>query len=151
MAEEITDENVRRMTQKLIDVLRIEHPEQDYEPEGLQIRDEIDLNKIEPRSHKKKIAITPARKPAPSLMQHINIGQFDRVAKRNRVINQLALEHGVDAADIIGNGKKRNVVLARKRGYKALQDMGWTLSVIGRMMGGRDHSTISHGIRSLVS
>ena len=71
------------------------------------------------------------------------------MAKRNRVINQLAIEHGVDAKDIIGNGKKRNVVLARKRGYKALQDMGWTLSVIGRMMGNRDHSTISHGIRSL--
>lgn len=148
MAEEITDENVRRMTQKLIDVLRIEHPEQEYEPEGLQIRDEIDLNKIEPRSHKKKIAITPARKPAPKLLAYINVGEFDLAAKRNAVINRLALEYNVDASEILGDRRFANVIAARKRAYKELRDMNWSLPQIGRMMN-RDHSTVLSGIRSL--
>ena len=61
-------------------------------------------------------------------------------------VAQIAREHGMTAADLIGPSRLRRVCIVGWRAMKALRDKGRSLSSIGRILN-RDHTTILHGLR----
>lgn len=64
------------------------------------------------------------------------------------IIRQTALEHGVTPSQIKGYGRAREVVAARFETFSRLQEeLEYSLPMIGKTIGGRDHSGVLHGIR----
>lgn len=64
------------------------------------------------------------------------------------IIQQTAAEHGVTAEQIKGYARARVVVAARFETYCRLQkELEYSLPMIGKTIGGRDHSGVLHGIR----
>jgi chromosomal replication initiation ATPase DnaA len=65
-----------------------------------------------------------------------------------RVINATARHHGLTAADLIGPSRCRQVAWARGMAmYLARRLTSLSLLKIGAGFGGRDHTTVLHGIR----
>ena len=65
-----------------------------------------------------------------------------------RVIGATARRHGLTAADLIGPARCRQVALARGMAmYIARRLTPESLQAIGAAFGGRDHTTVLHGIR----
>lgn len=65
-----------------------------------------------------------------------------------RVINATARWHGLAAADLTGPARSRHVSQARGMAmYLARRLTPESLQAIGRVFGGRDHTTVMHGIR----
>jgi chromosomal replication initiation ATPase DnaA len=65
-----------------------------------------------------------------------------------RVIGATARRHGLTAADLAGPSRCRQVSLARGMAmYLARRLTPASLQVIGAVFGGRDHTTVLHGIR----
>ena len=59
-------------------------------------------------------------------------------------------EIGVEYSDIVGISRKRDITIPRQRlMYEVYEKFpGLSLPQMGRMFGGRDHSTLIHGIRA---
>ena len=65
-----------------------------------------------------------------------------------RVIGATARQHGLTAADLIGPARCRQVSLARGMAmYLARRLTPESLQAIGAAFGGRDHTTVLHGVR----
>ena len=64
--------------------------------------------------------------------------QFDFVCEK---VEQMT---GVSREIFLGKSRKRELVYVRNAIVAALTSNGWTVKLIGRMMGGRDHSTAIH-------
>lgn len=60
---------------------------------------------------------------------------------------RIAEHHGVTVADILGPGRTRRESWPRFEVFKQLKNRGWSLPIIGRRIGGRDHTTVLSGIR----
>lgn len=56
---------------------------------------------------------------------------------------------GVPFEALAGPRRHKSLVRARWQGYKVFRDAGLSLPEIGRCFGGRDHTTILHGLREL--
>lgn len=67
------------------------------------------------------------------------------------IIALVAAKHGVMPGDIRGPSRNRRIVAARWDAIAQVRRMRPDLSlpVIGRMFGGRDHTTISHALRQM--
>jgi chromosomal replication initiation ATPase DnaA len=65
-----------------------------------------------------------------------------------RIMSLAARRHGLAVADLTGPSRRRSVALARAEAmYLARNLTGRTLECIGQGFGGRDHTTVLHGIR----
>ena len=53
----------------------------------------------------------------------------------------------VNWREITGSSRRRSVVEARHAAMLALREMGLNLQDIGAFIGGRDHTTVIHGIK----
>lgn len=62
------------------------------------------------------------------------------------IVEATARVAGVDVAAITGLRGPDRVAHARQAGYAVARDLGASLSEIGWAFGGRDHTTIRHGI-----
>lgn len=62
-------------------------------------------------------------------------------------IEAIAKEHGYTAADILGPRKFKHLVAVRRKCIVMLRQKGYSTTEIGRIMGGRDHSTIVHALK----
>lgn len=62
------------------------------------------------------------------------------------LIEKVAADFGVTVGDIKGQTRRAIVVTARRVICKILRDRGISLPVIGKLLGGRDHSTIMHAV-----
>jgi len=70
-----------------------------------------------------------------------------RDGQRVDPIEIAATEFGVSAKQITGPGRKRGVVVVRHLiCYTLVHHYNMTMSRTGRLLGGRDHSTISHAV-----
>lgn len=58
------------------------------------------------------------------------------------VIESVARDYGLTAADLRGPSRDQEIVDARRVVTRALRIRGLSYSVIGRVMGGRDHTTV---------
>lgn len=64
------------------------------------------------------------------------------------ICEEVSRKHRVSFADMASNRRYREFVLARQEAmWRCWQETSATLPMIGRILGGRDHSTIWHGIR----
>jgi chromosomal replication initiation ATPase DnaA len=71
-----------------------------------------------------------------------------REVSLRRVINAAARHHGLTAADLVGSSRCRQVSQARGLAmYLARRLTTQSLQSIGDAFGGRDHTTVMHGIR----
>ena len=63
------------------------------------------------------------------------------------IVDAAALAHGVCVADLMGDRFIRKFAHARQDAYWRVRErLGWSYPHIGRFFGGRDHTTILHGI-----
>jgi hypothetical protein len=75
--------------------------------------------------------------------------EFTPRTPAQKIIADVAHQHGLTYADIISNSRRRHFVKARTEAIWAIKDWKPSLSLlqIGRLMGGRDHTTILHALR----
>ena len=71
----------------------------------------------------------------------------DRRASIKEIIAAVAAEYGVPASAIVGNSRLSVVTVPRQEAMRRAKEAGLTLAQIGRLMGGRDHTTVMHGIK----
>lgn len=66
-----------------------------------------------------------------------------------QIIRDIARKHGLSYADIIGPDRRQKVVMARHEAIHAVKKACPTKSLpeLGRMFGGRDHTTILHALK----
>ena len=63
------------------------------------------------------------------------------------ILQEVCTKHELRPSDIKGQCREHHVVLARHEVmYRARTEAGMTLAVIGRELGGRDHTTVRHGV-----
>jgi len=65
----------------------------------------------------------------------------------DRLLHALEKLTGVPAEQVIMGGRAPRVMRARRALYVVLSDMGCSSVEIGRMVGGRDHTTVLSGIK----
>lgn len=66
------------------------------------------------------------------------------------VVEAVGKHFGVSTAELAGQGRARKIVLPRQVAmYLLREETGATLLEIGRTLGGRDHTTVMHGIRQV--
>lgn len=63
------------------------------------------------------------------------------------IIEETAAKHGVSIVDIKSRRRARHLVLARHEAmWRARHETPHSYPLIGRWMGGRDHTTVIHGV-----
>lgn len=62
-------------------------------------------------------------------------------------IEAIAKEHCFTVEDILGPRKFKHLVTVRRKCIVMLREKGYSTTEIGRIMGGRDHSTIVHALK----
>lgn len=62
-------------------------------------------------------------------------------------IEAIAKEHCFTVEDILGPRKFKHLVAVRRKCIVMLREKGYSTTEIGRIMGGRDHSTICHALQ----
>lgn len=64
------------------------------------------------------------------------------------IVAEVVAKHHITGAQIMGEGRARNVVTARHEAFwLCTQFTGCSLQQIGRFFGNRDHTTVLHGVR----
>lgn len=71
-----------------------------------------------------------------------------RRQKIAEIVQETAYLHGFMPADLVGQCRKADVCRARQAAMSAAHDAGYSLKQIGNALGGRDHTTILHGIKA---
>lgn len=84
--------------------------------------------------------------PAPPVQEE---KKFIPKSEAQEIINEVCIRHGVTYAAVMSKARNRHVVAARTEAIWALKEWRPSLSLprIGRLMGGRDHTTILHALR----
>ena len=62
-------------------------------------------------------------------------------------IEAIAKAHCFTVEDILGPRKFKHLVAVRRKCIVMLREKGYSTTEIGRIMGGRDHSTICHALK----
>lgn len=74
-------------------------------------------------------------------------GKFDV----NKMLDTICEYYKVDVEDVLGNSRKREFATARQVSMYVAQAVGKVpVNRIGRLIGGRDHSTVKHSIEKVV-
>jgi len=61
-------------------------------------------------------------------------------------LRQIAREHGCTVDDLTGPSRADRIYRARVVAYRVLYSQGRTKCAVGKILGGRDHSTVAHGL-----
>ena len=63
-----------------------------------------------------------------------------------RILNEVAAYYGLELADLVARNRKRTVSVPRQVAmYLLIHEIGLPPTQVGRLLGGRDHSTVIHG------
>lgn len=94
------------------------------------------------------IAQTPSPKRPKDYLPVATIG-FDGEARTGKeIIREVCKKHQVTIPELKGIRRSRQFVIARhEASYRLSKETTLTLGQIGILVGGRDHTTILHGIR----
>ena len=66
----------------------------------------------------------------------------------HQIIREAAAKHNISTEYLIGHTRRRGVAWARfEIMWRARHELGAPYQLIGHVLGGRDHSTIMHGIK----
>ena len=82
----------------------------------------------------------------------IQVGSFDvpsmPVSARKVIVREVCEKHGVSWLDITSDRRSAPIVRARNEAFYRLRyETPMSFPEIGRLMGGKDHSTVIHGVR----
>lgn len=81
------------------------------------------------------------------LQPHIVVRTFKPAWRR--IVEEVAEQHGVVVDDLFGPSRKHPIVFHRMEAmYRIADETPLSLPEIGRKLGGKDHTTVLHGIRS---
>lgn len=62
---------------------------------------------------------------------------------------EVAREYGVTVEELEGQGRTRSITVPRQDlMWRMVQAKRWSLPQIGRCLGGRDHTTVMHGVKA---
>ena len=64
-----------------------------------------------------------------------------------RLLNKTSELFDLSVTELSGNARYKYLMPARFAMYKTLRERGWSYPRIGKLFGGKDHSTIIHGVR----
>jgi chromosomal replication initiator protein len=63
-----------------------------------------------------------------------------------RIIEEVSHQYRVPVEELLGRGRRKNVAQARQVSmYLLMYELGMSPTDVGRLLGGRDHSTVIHG------
>lgn len=66
----------------------------------------------------------------------------------HELIREIAAKHNISTEQLIGHNRRAGVVWARfELMHRARHDLGMSYKLIGRVLGGRDHTGIMHGVK----
>lgn len=92
-----------------------------------------------------------AQRPEPEplvMFRGIPSSQLEAVSL-SQICQDVADKHGIPAAQLRGVSRERRYAHPRQEAYWLARKTGrYSLSQIGRFFGGRDHTTVLHGIRA---
>lgn len=71
--------------------------------------------------------------------------------KTHPIIERVSRSHGIPVSEILGKSRKMRVARARFLCVYVLRQSGWTWQGIGKLLGGRDHSTIISAYKRVVA
>lgn len=131
---EINADKIREQTEKLIELLREHHPEQEYEPEGLQLPPDPPAA---PAIERKK-ALAP-----PPIPRQCSAQVPDNVRE---IIIDVAVRRGLAPDIVVSRQRSRGLIEARSEIYAMMRLSGMTWVQIAGMMR-RDHSTVLYHAR----
>ena len=80
-------------------------------------------------------------------MQAIAPRYYPWAVRLDTMVQRAADAIAVSPATLLGNHSARHIVRARWAVMAALRNADWSLTRIGRAIGGRDHTTVMHGLR----
>lgn len=66
-----------------------------------------------------------------------------------RIISETAHEHDISREDLIGPSRRHHITRIRQLAMWRCRQAGFSLPVIGRYFGGRDHTTVIHAVRRI--
>jgi chromosomal replication initiation ATPase DnaA len=71
-------------------------------------------------------------------------------ATATRLLNDVAAEHGLDPADLVGKSQRKRIAAARfELFYRLRVELPeWSCQKIARFCGRKDHTTVQHGIQA---
>lgn len=65
------------------------------------------------------------------------------------IVHEVATKYGLKTSDLTGPSTKRSVTIPRQEAmFRIRHERGLSLPAVGQIFGGRDHTTILHGIRA---
>lgn len=74
--------------------------------------------------------------------------QKEQALELHQVIRETAAKHNVSTEHLIGHCRRAGVAWARfEVMWRARCDLGMSYQLIGRVLGGRDHTTIMYGVK----
>lgn len=129
-----SDEDIRKRTEQLIELLREHHPEQECEPEGLRLPP--DPPPI-PAMERKKASATP---PIP---RRCSANVPDDVRE---IIIDVSVRRGLAPDLVVSRQRSRGLIEARSEIYATMRLNGMTWVQIAGLMR-RDHSTVLYHAR----
>jgi hypothetical protein len=94
---------------------------------------------------KTKSSISPPTQPAPE--PNLFEGCDTLSTRRKQMILPLLKESGFTWAELMSGSRQHRYLGTRAQIYMVLREDGVSLPEIGRMCGGKDHTTIMHAIR----
>ena len=82
--------------------------------------------------------------------QVLNDGNIDKVIDYQEIMQQVAEKMKVSVEEILSTHRQNNLVLARQLAmYICRNRLGLSYPELGRIFGGKDHSTVIHAIRKI--
>jgi hypothetical protein len=93
--------------------------------------------------------VTEKRKEDRKLSDDECLRKLEGSPRAKRVLREIAEEHGITCAEIVGDRRIRAVVDARQAAMRALVDQlpDWSIARIGRFLR-RDHTTVLHALKT---
>lgn len=137
----------RAPTEQLVERLREHHPgreiigwqERNTPPRPPVVVDPVDPLPQPAAAH--KVVVIVPRSPRRRRI-------FGAPSTAQAIVNSVAAEHDIHVEDLIGRSRTTHIVRARQHAMVELRALGLSLPVVGRFLGGRDHTTVLHGIRA---
>jgi chromosomal replication initiation ATPase DnaA len=88
----------------------------------------------------------PKPKPKPRIMDK---AEHDAHVAMSEIAKTVAQQYGMTVERLKSHDRRTIFSVPRRKAWKLCHDAGYSLPMIGRCFGGRDHTTILHGIRRL--
>lgn len=65
-----------------------------------------------------------------------------------RLMGDIAAKYNLSVREIKGNSRHRHLLVARREIAETLRDSGWSTTRIGKLIGGRHHTTVINWLHS---